>query len=106
MRRGIFHCNVQPLVRSLPPGVRPITSMLDVNLQQTWENPEILGSVKPLLFVVGKNDQAVPLDLSLRQIAVPRYSSALLLDKVGHMGMFESEQKCYSFINSFIQNQS
>lgn len=63
-------------------------------------------SDKPFLFVVGKNDQAVSLDLSLQQIAVPRYSSALLLDKVGHMGMFESEQKCYSSINSFIQNQS
>ncbi len=59
-------------------------------------------SEKPFLFVVGKNDQAVPIDLSLKQIAVPKYSNAILLDSVGHMGMFEKPDETVNFIEGFL----
>jgi len=43
----------------------------------------------PVLFIVGKEDLAVTLDTSLAQVALPPVSSALFLDRVGHLGFVE-----------------
>ncbi|GGE98418.1 alpha/beta fold hydrolase [Hymenobacter cavernae] len=43
----------------------------------------------PVLFIVGKEDLAVTLETSLAQVALPPVSTALLLEKVGHLGFFE-----------------
>ncbi|MDB4835371.1 alpha/beta hydrolase [Cyclobacteriaceae bacterium] len=56
----------------------------------------------PILFIVGKEDQAVPLGTSLEQLQLPQHSHILMLTKVGHMGMYEAEQASYCTINSFI----
>ncbi len=57
---------------------------------------------QPVLFVVGKNDQAVTLTTSLQQIHLPKNSQVVFLDKTGHMGMFEQEKKTYTTINAFV----
>lgn len=43
----------------------------------------------PVLFVIGKDDNAVPLDNILPQITLPRVSNIHIFDNVGHMGMWE-----------------
>ncbi|WBO84625.1 alpha/beta fold hydrolase [Hymenobacter yonginensis] len=43
----------------------------------------------PVLFIVGKEDVAVPTDSMLPQLALPAQSHALLLSDVGHLGFFE-----------------
>lgn len=43
----------------------------------------------PVLFVIGKDDNAVPADVILPQITLPRVSSIHIFDEVGHMGMWE-----------------
>jgi pimeloyl-ACP methyl ester carboxylesterase len=43
----------------------------------------------PVLFIVGKEDVAVPLASALEQVALPPISTALFLDRVGHVGFFE-----------------
>ncbi|MGY2131260.1 alpha/beta fold hydrolase [Hymenobacter sp. HD11105] len=43
----------------------------------------------PVLFIVGKEDAAVPLAAALEQVALPPVSTALFLERVGHVGFFE-----------------
>jgi pimeloyl-ACP methyl ester carboxylesterase len=43
----------------------------------------------PVLFIVGKEDAAVPLATALEQVALPPMSTALFLERVGHVGFFE-----------------
>jgi pimeloyl-ACP methyl ester carboxylesterase len=43
----------------------------------------------PVLFIVGKEDAAVPLAAVLEQVALPPVSTALFLERVGHVGFFE-----------------
>lgn len=43
----------------------------------------------PILFIVGKEDAAVPLAAALEQVALPPVSTALFLERVGHLGFFE-----------------
>jgi pimeloyl-ACP methyl ester carboxylesterase len=44
---------------------------------------------KPVLFVMGKEDKAVPLDQGLQQSHMPRLSYIHILENSGHMGMLE-----------------
>ena len=43
----------------------------------------------PVLFIVGKEDLAISLTASLEQVALPPLSTAVFLDKVGHLGFVE-----------------
>ncbi|PSL50154.1 pimeloyl-ACP methyl ester carboxylesterase [Chitinophaga niastensis] len=50
----------------------------------------VLKSINvPVLFIIGKDDNAVPLDNVLPQITLPRISSIHIFENVGHMGMWE-----------------
>lgn len=43
----------------------------------------------PVLFMVGKEDPAVPLEASLQQCHLPENSMTYFMSQVGHMGMWE-----------------
>lgn len=45
----------------------------------------------PVFFIVGALDEAIPPDCSERQLRLPKHSTAMILDDVGHMGMYEAE---------------
>ncbi len=54
------------------------------------DRTEVLRKAKfPVLFVVGKEDVAVPVESMLPQLALPAQSHVLLLSNVGHLGYFE-----------------
>jgi len=57
---------------------------------------------KPVLFIIGKNDNAVPLEASLRQCSVPSISIIHILQNSGHMGMWEEGQLCNSYLENFL----
>jgi pimeloyl-ACP methyl ester carboxylesterase len=59
---------------------------------------------KPVLFIIGKNDQAVPLQSSLEQCSVPEISTVHILQNSGHMGMWEEEQSSNVYLLSFLKN--
>ena len=44
----------------------------------------------PVLFVYGKNDRRIPLELGVTQAMLPRYAEIMLLENVGHMSHFEA----------------
>ncbi|WP_143304977.1 alpha/beta fold hydrolase [Chitinophaga vietnamensis] len=57
----------------------------------------------PVLFVIGKDDNAVPLDNILPQVTLPRSSSIHIFDEVGHMGMWEVFEESNVILDQFIR---
>jgi len=56
----------------------------------------------PVLFMIGKDDNAVPLDNVLPQITLPRVSSIHIFENVGHMGMWEIPTESNVILEQFI----
>jgi pimeloyl-ACP methyl ester carboxylesterase len=55
----------------------------------------------PVLFLAGKQDSAVPLNLTLAQCHLPPESHVLFLDQTGHMGMFEKAWETRQALQAF-----
>ena len=60
------------------------------------------GNPLPVLFVLGTEDVAAPLNDVLQQTHLPLNSYIHILDGIGHMGMLESNEKINQYINAFI----
>ncbi|MDB5223447.1 MAG: hypothetical protein JWN83_2114 [Chitinophagaceae bacterium] len=58
---------------------------------------------KPVLFIIGEKDNAIPLQASLQQCHLPVISHVHIMD-TGHMGMIEQSEKCKAAVLSFLQN--
>ena len=58
---------------------------------------------KPLLFIMGEKDTAVPLEHSLRQCHLPRLSYIQILRHSAHMGMLEEAKVSTGFIRKFLK---
>jgi pimeloyl-ACP methyl ester carboxylesterase len=59
---------------------------------------------KPILFIIGQQDNAVPFDQSLQQCHLPQLSYIHILKNTGHMGMWEEQEKTNSSIASFLSD--
>lgn len=59
---------------------------------------------KPVLFIIGKEDNAVPLQVSLSQCYIPAISDVHILQESGHMGMWEQMELSNSYLLRFCQN--
>ncbi len=55
----------------------------------------------PILFVLGTEDTAVPIQHGLTQSAIPSYSQVEVLEQIGHTSMLENPEKLNSILNSF-----
>ncbi len=63
----------------------------------------VLKSAKvPVLFIIGKEDIAVPEENSLNQTFLPEVADIHILPKIGHMGMLEAQEKTIAIIKKFI----
>jgi pimeloyl-ACP methyl ester carboxylesterase len=72
-------------------------------MMQRVDNQEVLKKINvPVLFIVGKEDLAIPKENSFSQLALPTISDIHILNGVGHMGMFEAEKECVSILKNFI----
>ena len=58
---------------------------------------------KPLLFILGREDKAVPLEMGLKQVERSPLSVVHILDKVGHCGMIEDPKSSFHIIDNFIK---
>ena len=74
-------------------------------LQAMRDRPDrsaVLGSLTcPVLFIIGRKDTAIPYESSLEQTHLPRTAAIHLLEKVGHMGMFEAERATQKIVRDF-----
>jgi pimeloyl-ACP methyl ester carboxylesterase len=57
----------------------------------------------PVLFIIGKLDGAIPWENSMAQTHLPGRADIHILDKVGHMGMFEAVKQTQSIVRQFVQ---
>ncbi len=64
------------------------------------------GSNKPVLFIIGDQDVAVPIKDSLQQSHMPICSYIHILENVGHMGMWEESDKVNQFLLSFLHSNN
>jgi pimeloyl-ACP methyl ester carboxylesterase len=63
----------------------------------------VLNSIsKPVLFIMGEEDKAVPIKDSLEQCHLPGISYIHILAHTAHMGMIENTFLCNSFIDQFL----
>lgn len=56
----------------------------------------------PVLFIYGKNDTRIPIEIALSQAMIPRHSEILLLDDVGHMSFMEDREYVKPRIKNFV----
>ncbi len=59
--------------------------------------------IKPVLFIMGEEDKAVPLKDALEQCHLPQISYIHILENTAHMGMIENTSLCNSFIDQFLE---
>lgn len=56
----------------------------------------------PVLFILGKHDNAVPFQDGLQQCHLPPVSDVVILENSGHMGMIEEAAKTNEHLRSFV----
>jgi pimeloyl-ACP methyl ester carboxylesterase len=67
------------------------------------DNRDVLRSFsKPILFIIGMHDTAVPLELSLQQCHLPINSTVHFLQNSGHMGMWEEQELSTKYLLQFL----
>ncbi len=70
---------------------------------QRPDRTEILRKAAiPVLFIMGKYDNAIPLEDCLQQCHLPEKSYIHILQQSGHMGMLEEQEKCNKILESFL----
>lgn len=83
----------------------PATS-LTAYLHAMMMRPERLAVLenfpRPILFIIGEQDQVVPLDVALKQAHLPRIAEVQLLADAGHMGMLEDAEDGSRMIQQFV----
>ncbi len=57
---------------------------------------------KPVLFVAGKHDKAIPFEQTMQQVHLPQLSYIHILENAGHMGMIEEPDQSNAFLKEFI----
>lgn len=57
---------------------------------------------KPVLFILGEFDTAVPLEQGLKQCSIPEFSYIYICAHSGHMGMLEEPEFCLKAILDFL----
>lgn len=60
---------------------------------------------KPVLFIMGEHDTAVPLEQGLKQCSVPEFSYIYIATRSGHMGMLEEPEFCVNAVTEFLSGK-
>jgi len=57
----------------------------------------------PVLFIIGKYDNLLPMQSLLDQAEIAKHKDVLLLEKAGHMGFLEEPEICIKYLKRFIR---
>jgi pimeloyl-ACP methyl ester carboxylesterase len=72
------------------------------------QRPSRIGVLKklevPVLFIYGKNDTRIPLELALSQAMIPNHAEIFLLGNVGHMSFIEDRDYVKPRIRNFVDS--
>jgi pimeloyl-ACP methyl ester carboxylesterase len=81
-----------------------LTAYYQAMIQRKDRIPVIKSFKKPILFIIGKNDKAIPFEDSMQQCHLPQLSYIHILENTAHMGMWEEKEKSNSALASFLQD--
>ncbi len=74
--------------------------------QAMIQRPDLTGLLpsvaSPMLFVIGKDDNAVSPTNVIQQVMLPKTSSVYIFEDVGHMGMWEKIEESNHLLEQFI----
>ncbi|HET7000251.1 MAG TPA: alpha/beta hydrolase [Puia sp.] len=79
-----------------------LVQYLDAMKNRPATTDVLLSITKPVLFIIGEEDKAVPMKDSLEQCHLPRISYIHILTHTAHMGMIENSSLCNSFVDGFL----
>lgn len=71
--------------------------ILRTDTSKVLENAEM-----PIQFIIGKEDNAVPLEASLKMCHLPKTADIQILDKIGHTSMNECPELLNSMLDKYI----
>jgi pimeloyl-ACP methyl ester carboxylesterase len=57
---------------------------------------------RPVLFIIGRDDNVIPLQQSLEQCYLPSISQLHIVENAGHQAMLENPEKCNQLLLEFI----
>lgn len=60
---------------------------------------------KPVLFLLGEYDTAVPVEQGIKQSAIPEFSYIYICARSGHMGMLEEPDFCLKAVQDFLSGK-
>ncbi len=67
------------------------------------DRTHVLSTFKrPILFIMGEHDTAIPLEQGLKQCRIPEFSYIYIATHSGHLGMLEETKFCVNAVNEFI----
>jgi len=58
---------------------------------------------EPVMFIIGEEDKAVPMQHSLEQCHIPAVSFVHVANNTAHMGMIEDSRACTTFLDDFLK---
>lgn len=78
-------------------------SALEAMMNRADQSEVLKNFSQPVLFIIGKEDTAVPQDASMNQTTLPDASSIVILEEVAHMGMLEARKKTQQAVLQFLE---
>jgi pimeloyl-ACP methyl ester carboxylesterase len=63
----------------------------------------LVQATVPVLFIIGKNDSRIPMEVIVPQTLLPEHSEIMLLDHVGHMGFIEASDETFRALKGFAE---
>lgn len=84
--------------------LRSLAAYQQAIIQRTDKTDVLKRTSKPVLFIIGKHDNAVPFDDSLQLCHLPALSYIHILEQSGHMGMLEETQKSNRALQHFLSD--
>jgi pimeloyl-ACP methyl ester carboxylesterase len=79
-----------------------LVSYYEAMINRTDRTAILLQTTVPVLFIIGKYDNAVPPEDSLQQCHLPEKSYIHMLNRSGHMGMLEEPQQSNQILEKFL----
>jgi pimeloyl-ACP methyl ester carboxylesterase len=80
-----------------------LVSYYEAMIQRPDRSEMLQKATVPVLFIMGKYDNAIPLEDGLKQCHLPEKSYIYVLQNSGHMGMLEEKDKCNGILDKFLR---
>ncbi|KAK6031621.1 hydrolase, alpha/beta domain protein [Ostertagia ostertagi] len=82
---------------------RALVAYYEAMIQRPDRTAVLKSFGKPILFLIGKNDKAIPFEDSMKQCHIPQLATVEILAASAHMGMWEEKEKSNQALLSFLQ---